>query len=86
MRVPRKKKKQAKKLKAKHDVVVFAMAAMTGASGMVQLATIGSSLEPVPVRIARASVTAIESAQAVQRCMAQIKPWTHFVNYKRNIV
>ena len=80
MRVPRKKKKQAKKLKAKHDLVIFAMGAMVGASGMVQLATIGSSFEPVPVKIARASVTALESAQSVQRVMAQRKPWTEFVN------
>ena len=80
MRVPRKKKKVAKKLKAKNDALVMAMAAMVNASSMVQMAIIGSTPSEIPaIKIVKAAQMAVDSAKAVANCMAQIKPWTSFV-------
>jgi hypothetical protein len=80
MRVPRKKKKVAKKLKAKNDALVMAMAAMVQASSLVQMAIIGSTPNEIPaLKIVKAVQMAVESNQAVAKCMAQIKPWTSYI-------
>ena len=84
MRVPRKKKKVAKKLKAKNDAVVMAMAAMVQVSSLAQMAIISATPSEIPgLKVIKVAQTAIESAKAVSNCMAQIKPWTSFVKSYR---
>lgn len=90
LRVPRKKKKQAKKLKAAVDAMILTQAAMVSAMGMAQMAIISAlpSALPAPVTIAekalKAASVAVDSAKAVQNVMSQIKPWYEYVpNFKR---
>jgi hypothetical protein len=87
MRVPRKKKKQAKKLKAINDGLVMVQAIMITASNLAQLAIISATPFEVPaLKAVKAAQLVIDSQKSVSKVMLGIKPWTDFINYKRNIV
>jgi hypothetical protein len=89
MRLPRKKKKQAKKLKAKADALIMYQAAVVAAQGRIQLALI--SAKPVqfphqiPLKALAVVNTTMDTAKAFNQVLSQIKPWyEHVRNFKRS--
>jgi carbon starvation protein CstA len=84
MRVPRKKKKQAKKLKAANDALVICQAAMVTASSLAQLAIISAVPFELPaLRAVKAAQHVVDAQKSVMNVMQGIKPWTFFVpNYR----
>lgn len=80
-RAPRKKKKQAKRIKAAHDAFVMTQAAVSTAMGAVQLACIVARPNPTTKALEVAECT-INQADAIKKILSQIKPWQHFVKPK----
>lgn len=82
-RVPRKKKKIAKKIKAKADTLVLVQAAMAMALSVSQVAIITAA--PIPIT-GHGPSRAVSIVEAVKNCvrvqseiLSQMKPWRDYV-------
>lgn len=83
-RAPRKKKKKAKKLKAKTDLLIMVRTRIIAAQTVAQLAIIAASpAESVSFKALRAASVVAGSARWIQQSLSEIKHWTYFVpNYR----
>lgn len=87
-RAPRKAKKQAKKLKSKHDSVIMAKTALSTALGAIQLASIASQPNPTfnPAWPAMKAISitqhCLTQAEVIKNILSEIKPWQEFVKPK----
>lgn len=87
-RAPRKKKKQAKRLKALNDAFIMTQAAVSCVMTMVQVAHIAGRPNPtfIPTAIVDKAIDVAQAtkdgATAITSIMAQIKTWQHFVKPK----
>lgn len=87
-RAPRKKKKQAKKLKTAHDAVIMAKSAVIIMQGVMQTAMINSMVNYPPIvtpalKVLKVVEVVQNTATAMAQCTSEFKPWTHFVpNYQ----
>lgn len=88
-RVPRKKKKIAKKRKSINDSVLMAQSAMVVMSGLTQTAIIAAmptGYVPIvtpAIKALKVAEAMLNTANAIKNITNQFKPWTHFVpNYR----
>lgn len=82
MRLPRKLKKKAKKRKAFHDAMIMTQTAMLAVMGRSQVAMVAATPIRHPSEIAlkalRVAEVLYDTAQAVSKCMSQIKHYREF--------
>lgn len=89
-RAPRKKKKQAKRLKAANDAMIIARTSIISVQAAMQLAIISatpcspySRFGSVAEKTLRVVEITMDTAKAIKTSMSDIKPWIHFVpNYR----
>ena len=83
-RVPRKKKKIAKKAKARADAVVMVTSAMISAQSVAQVTIVNALPCELPaLKVLRVVEIVVNTAAAISSNMQNIKHWTAFVpNYK----
>ena len=85
-RVPRKKKKLAKKRKAIADILTTTQMALIAANSAVQLAIVNATptLGPSPInrilKVLRVIEIAKDSAKLIQERSSQFKDWRNFVH------
>ncbi len=84
-RVPRKKKKQAKKVKARHDAMILVQTAISTIQGAMRAAMIASRPTPsyqpggIAFKSASAAMNVLDTAESVIGIMSEIKPWREHV-------
>lgn len=83
-RAPRKKKKQAKKLKAAHDISIMVRTQIIAAQSTAQVAIIAASPAAAPAfKALKVASVMIGTARWIQASLSEIKHWTSFVpNYR----
>lgn len=87
---PRKKKKQAKKLKAANDAIVMVRTAMISTQSFAQIAIISATplnqITSIAEKALKVAMVTIDAAKAVAKSMSDIKHWGYFVpNYRMRI-
>lgn len=83
--VPRKNKKQAKKLKSVGDASAMVQTALVTANNAARIAIISSQYQAPALKALYVAQTVIDTAQSIQKVMSQIKPWHEYVpNFYRS--